>query len=364
MLDARRQSSGSDSDSSDPGSAGPHPQVARSQPQPQERLLPRGSAGDELHRPPVAPEENAKDLTSNTQTHEPTEFDLQKRPRSSAGDEDNALSSAQGSQTQWYPPESQDDNTSQLPYSYGYSARHKPTDTGTYSMSGALPSPVRVVPGRSFAPEDRYGHVAGEPETSSATRTPTMKAFQTVHDHTTNQLDDGRKEYIPRQVDPSGETKVSKDGHPLGGRTFRCRTFQLPGYGETLFMLNTECARILGYRDSDVLFNENRSLFKIYLTYTGKAYLIERGVSFYSYESEELAIVTARSMFRQFGARLIRNGRRVRDDYWEADARQQGFTEEDDASETTPGAARAREDVPAQSNHTGRRHTLWRTFKF
>jgi hypothetical protein len=47
-------------------------------------------------------------------------------------------------------------------------------------------------------------------------------------------------------------------------------------------------------------------------------------------------------MFRQFGSRLIVNGKRVKDDYWESKARKQGFTEEDVAGETRPGAGKQR----------------------
>lgn len=367
MIDARRQSSDSEPESPRPGSTAFYTQDAgKSGPEVKYhgQDSSRDSIDDKFLRPSTQPERSARHLTSKTQRHESTKPDLQERPSNSAGDEDDVSPSPRGDQTQLYSPKPRNDDVGRLPYSYKYPTRYNPVDTGTINIPRALASSGLMIPGNIATLEDRHGHAFEESETSSATRPPEIKALPTVHDHVTDRLDAERKEYIPRETDSSGETKVSKDGHPLGGRTFRCRTFQLPEYGETLFMLNTECARILGYRDSDVLFNENRSLFKIYLTYTGKAYLIERGISFYSYESEELAIVTARSMFRQFGARLIRNGRRVRDDYWEADARQQGFTEEDDASETTPGAARSREDVPAQSNHTGRRHTLWRTFRF
>jgi hypothetical protein len=46
-------------------------------------------------------------------------------------------------------------------------------------------------------------------------------------------------------------------------------------------------------------------------------------------------------MYRQFGSRLIVNGRRVRDDYWESKARRQGFTENDPAGEKRPGVWKA-----------------------
>ena len=172
----------------------------------------------------------------------------------------------------------------------------------------------------------------------------------TVRDHTTDQLGPEGDEYIPREIDTDGETKVSKDGYPLEGRKYRCRTFQVPNRGEKLFMLATECARVLGYRDSYLLFNKNRSLYKIIANQQEKDNLIHQEILPYSYRSRQIAIVTARSMFRQFGARLIEGGRRVRDDYWEAKARKQGFTEEDAAGEKRPGAQKAREAANAEAN--------------
>ena len=186
----------------------------------------------------------------------------------------------------------------------------------------------------------------------SGTRPAVVKALPTVRDHTTDQLNPEGDEYIPRETDPDGETKVSKDGYALDGRKYRCRTFQVPNRGEKLFMLATECARVLGYRDSYLLFNKNRSLYKIIANQQEKDNLIHQEILPYSYRSRQIAIVTARSMFRQFGSRLIENGRRVRDDYWEAKARKQGFTEEDPAGEKRPGGAKAREAaLAAQASH-------------
>jgi hypothetical protein len=149
-------------------------------------------------------------------------------------------------------------------------------------------------------------------------------------------------EYIPRETDEAGDKKVMPTGHLLGGREYRCRTFHVPNRGDKLFMLATECARVLGYRDSYLLFNKNRSLFKIIATQAEKDDLIQQELLPYSYRSRQIAIVTARSMFRQFGSRVIVNGRRVRDDYWEMKARKQGFTEDDPAGEKRPGAAKQR----------------------
>lgn len=174
-----------------------------------------------------------------------------------------------------------------------------------------------------------------------------VKALPTVRDHTTDQLGAEGDEYIPREYDEQGEKKVSANGHLMDGREYRCRTFYVPNRGDKLFMLATECARVLGYRDSYLLFNKNRSLYKIIASQAEKEDLIHQEILPFSYRSRQIAIVTAKSMFRQFGSRVIVNGRRVRDDYWETKARKQGFTEDDLAGEKRPGAAKVRDAAAA-----------------
>ncbi|KAJ4864251.1 chromatin remodelling complex rsc7/Swp82 subunit domain-containing protein [Trichoderma breve] len=187
----------------------------------------------------------------------------------------------------------------------------------------------------------------------------TLKALPTVRDHTTDQLNPSGDEYIPRETDEFGEKKVMPNGQLLGNRQYRCRTFLVPNRGDKLFMLATECARVLGYRDSYLLFNKNRSLYKIIASQAEKDDLVQQEILPFSYRSRQIAIVTARSMFRQFGSRVIENGRRVRDDYWETKARKQGFTEADPAGEKRPGAAKAREAAEAAQNNVllGNPHT-------
>ncbi|KAL8902337.1 MAG: hypothetical protein Q9192_000073 [Flavoplaca navasiana] len=191
------------------------------------------------------------------------------------------------------------------------------------------------------------------PPRSTPTKASVVKALPTVRDHTTDQLSPEGDEYLPRERDDGGEQKVSAQGHPLGGREYKIRTFFVPGRGDKLFMLATECARVLGYRDSYLLFNKNRSLFKIIATQPEKDDLIHQEILPYSYRSRQIAIVTAKSMFRQFGSRVVQNGRRVRDDYWEAKARKQGFTEEDLAGEKRPGAAKARDAAATDTVNVG-----------
>ncbi|KAK3330192.1 chromatin remodelling complex Rsc7/Swp82 subunit-domain-containing protein [Apodospora peruviana] len=191
------------------------------------------------------------------------------------------------------------------------------------------------------------------PQASPPKTTPTkstLKALPTVRDHTTDQLGPGQDEYLPRETDEAGEKKVMPNGQLTGNREYRCRTFLVPNRGDKLFMLATECARVLGYRDSYLLFNKNRSLFKIIANQVEKDDLVNQEILPFSYRSRQIAIVTARSMFRQFGSRVIVNGRRVRDDYWETKARKQGFTEADPAGEKRPGASKAREAAAEAQN--------------
>lgn len=180
----------------------------------------------------------------------------------------------------------------------------------------------------------------------------TLKALPTVRDHTTDQLGPGGDEYIPREIDEAGEKKVMPNGQLTGGRQYRVRTFLVPHRGDKLFMLATECARVLSYRDSYLLFNKNRSLFKIIADQVEKDDLVAQEILPFSYRSRQIAIVTARSMFRQFGSRVIVDGRRVRDDYWETKARKQGFTEADLAGDKRPGVSKARDAAAEASQAT------------
>jgi hypothetical protein len=177
-----------------------------------------------------------------------------------------------------------------------------------------------------------------------------INALPSIRDHTTDQLGPDGDEYILREWDQAGEQKLTSTGQLLSGPEYRCRTFFVPNRGDKLFMLATEYAQVLGYRDSYLLFNKNRSLYKIIATQAEKEDLIHKEILPFAYRSRQIAIVTAKSMFRQFGSRVIVNGRRVHDDYWEAKAREQGFMDDDLAGKKRPGAAKAKDAALAEAN--------------
>lgn len=127
--------------------------------------------------------------------------------------------------------------------------------------------------------------------------------------------------------DPEGEAKVDKMGNLLGGREYRVRTFKIGGRGDAEYMLSTEPARCIGFRDSYLFFQKHKMLYKIILTQEEKMDLIARDIMPHSYKGRAIGVVTARSVFREFGAKIIIGGRKVVDDYYAKEAREQGAVE-------------------------------------
>ena len=181
------------------------------------------------------------------------------------------------------------------------------------------------------------------PTKSTPTSIKAVKVQTAARDHTTDKLNPGGDEFEPRDIDEDGDKKISLLGAILGGRTYAVPSFTLQSRGDKIFMLATRCAQHLACRDSYLLFNKNRSLFKIIANQKEKEEMIAKEVIPYAYRSRQIAIVTARSMFRHFGARIIKDGHKVRDDYFEARARAQGFTEEDPAWLKRPGDVKHKE---------------------
>lgn len=127
--------------------------------------------------------------------------------------------------------------------------------------------------------------------------------------------------------DPEGETKVDKLGNLLGGREYRVRTFTILGRGKRLYMLSTEPARCIGFRDSYLFFQKHRLLYKIIIDDEAKHDLIDREIIPHSYKGRAIGVVTARSVFREFGARIIISGKKITDDYQVREARERGDVE-------------------------------------
>ncbi|KAG5949018.1 hypothetical protein E4U53_006071 [Claviceps sorghi] len=127
--------------------------------------------------------------------------------------------------------------------------------------------------------------------------------------------------------DPEGQTKVDRLGNLEGGREYRCRTFTVLGRGERLYMLSTEPARCVGFRDSYLFFTKHRKLHKIIVDDDEKRDMIERDIIPHSYKGRSIGVVTARSVFREFGSRIVVGGKRIVDDFNVKQLRQEGVVE-------------------------------------
>ncbi|KAK0104690.1 hypothetical protein ONS95_004963 [Cadophora gregata] len=127
--------------------------------------------------------------------------------------------------------------------------------------------------------------------------------------------------------DPEGEKKVDKLGNLQGGREYRCRTFTVLNRGERLYMLSTEPARCVGFRDSYLFFTKHKRLYKIIINDEEKRDLIDRELIPHSYKGRAIGICTARSVFREFGAQIIVGGKRITDDYEVTKLKAEGVVE-------------------------------------
>ncbi|KIJ23248.1 hypothetical protein M422DRAFT_276219 [Sphaerobolus stellatus SS14] len=137
----------------------------------------------------------------------------------------------------------------------------------------------------------------------------------------------GEREYVfendelVTDDDPKGDEKIDKDGALLGGRVFKAQTFTLPTRHPTRrYMLAIEAARTSGYKDSLYYFRRNPLMYKLICTQQEKDDLIAAGTIPSHMRTRSVTLVTARSAYKQHGAKMIRDGKWVVDDYYEEKA--------------------------------------------
>ncbi|CCH46274.1 hypothetical protein BN7_5866 [Wickerhamomyces ciferrii] len=139
-------------------------------------------------------------------------------------------------------------------------------------------------------------------------------------------------EYIVTD-DEEGEEKITPLGELKDGRQFRVRSFTVKGKGDRLYMLSTEPARCMGFRDSYLLFQKHRRLYKVVLTPEEKFDLINREIIPHSYKGRVIGLVTAKSIYKEFGAKIIVGGRNITDDYYAKKLREKGKVVEGELAE-------------------------------
>ncbi|KAJ2330324.1 chromatin structure-remodeling complex subunit RSC7, partial [Coemansia sp. RSA 2681] len=127
------------------------------------------------------------------------------------------------------------------------------------------------------------------------------------------------------ETDAAGEAKISRYGEMLGGREFICPVFRSPfrGGGRRLYVLSMDCCRFTGARDSYMLFKQHPRMRRVETTQQERDLLAERTMIPKVTRFRPIAMITARAAFREFGARLVKDGRYIVDDYWEAAKREE-----------------------------------------
>ncbi|KAG0193423.1 hypothetical protein DFQ28_005427 [Apophysomyces sp. BC1034] len=147
-------------------------------------------------------------------------------------------------------------------------------------------------------------------------------------------------EVAESETDDAGEEKIDKDGQLRGGREYKVLTFTLPTREGQLLMFAMDPAKILGYRDSYLFFHKNPQLKRIRISEDEKKWLVEQQLLVSWFRNRDVAVVTARSVFKCFGSRIVKSGRRRRDDYFETQEAIGGAELDESQSDSSETAAR------------------------
>ena len=203
----------------------------------------------------------------------------------------------------------------------GRPPKNRPSDwdvgeESSSQLQNNVGTPVKRRRGRPAASGGRWSRNKGGP--SHVTQVPIDKEGNMM-----DVIDDE----VALPEDPEGETKVDKMGNLQGPREYRVRTFTILNRGDRKYMLSTEPARCIGFRDSYLFFQKHKLLYKIIIDDDAKRDLIDRSIIPHSYKGRAIGVVTARSVFREFGSRIIIAGRKITDDYHVQAARERGDIE-------------------------------------
>ncbi|KAI9201996.1 chromatin remodelling complex Rsc7/Swp82 subunit-domain-containing protein [Polychytrium aggregatum] len=128
--------------------------------------------------------------------------------------------------------------------------------------------------------------------------------------------EDGQNE----ELDPRGEKKVDVDGNLKGARKYKVKTFVLPRHPSRLYMLSMDVSKALGFRDSYIFFLRNPNFVRFNADEQDRQKLSDTNMLPSQLKGREVALVTARSIFRTFGYKIVKGGRPIRDDYFVGDA--------------------------------------------
>ncbi|KAL6949308.1 hypothetical protein ACO0OE_001391 [Hanseniaspora uvarum] len=124
-------------------------------------------------------------------------------------------------------------------------------------------------------------------------------------------------------VDPEGELKVDLNGNLKNSKTYKFKTFTIDTRPnkDKLYVLAADVAKVFDYKRAAVLFlNHKLTLYKSYLTEDEKKYLLDNSTVLDNVTpmnlTKSILVITAKSLFKEFGHKTINNGKPIEDDYY------------------------------------------------
>ncbi|KAK8864469.1 hypothetical protein IAR55_001719 [Kwoniella newhampshirensis] len=119
--------------------------------------------------------------------------------------------------------------------------------------------------------------------------------------------------------DDKGETKVDAEGRLLGGREYKLVTFTSAERRnpERLYTLTIDAARGCGYTDSLAFLRRCPQILKLSCTLDERSRLIDMGRITGNLKHRQVTMVSVRNVYKLMGARVVKNGKWVTDDYYE-----------------------------------------------
>ncbi|WVQ80825.1 hypothetical protein IAT38_002932 [Cryptococcus sp. DSM 104549] len=129
--------------------------------------------------------------------------------------------------------------------------------------------------------------------------------------------------------DPKGEAKVDASGRLLGGREYKPIVFTSKERRnpERVYALTIDAARACGYSDSLAFLRKYPTILKLSCTMGEREMLIDLGRITGNLKHRQVTMVSMHNVYKVMGAKMVKNGRWVTDDYYE-DAAAARCTEE------------------------------------
>ncbi|KAH3666726.1 hypothetical protein WICMUC_005543 [Wickerhamomyces mucosus] len=145
-----------------------------------------------------------------------------------------------------------------------------------------------------------------------------------------SEIIEGKEHYS--ETDFKGETKITENGVLTNGKKFLINTFTLPGRGKELFASGTEVSKFLNCRDAFILYTRYKQLKRQIANEEERKFIDNSSLGLSKLKSRSISYTSVKNLYMVLGAKIVANGLRVVDDYWEDDLIAQGFTEKDQVS--------------------------------